>query len=187
MSKKKNKMSKFGRTEIDESLKSMGDIAKLTLLRLRVAIYIRGNSGDIKKSMIPDTNMKKRIANIENFIRCKTNWQPIALYTDIDDITYYRYDKDCFYKPDFKNQLSLNALLESINNRTININVLVVDSISQISRDLESIQEVFDNLILNQVIIFCLDTRNVIAMNSLVHQRLAESSFELSGHEHKHI
>lgn len=188
MSKKKNKMSKFGRTEIDESLKSMGDIAKLTLLRLRAAFYVRGGYGDIKGTLSSnDTNMGGRMGNIEYFIHHKTNWYLVAMYSDIAGASYYNYEPEYFLTSNSKDRFGLNALLESIENKTLNIDVLVVDSISQLSRDIDSLREVCNKLINNQIIIFCLDTRDMIAMNDLVNQKLSEGSFDKGKFENEHI
>ena len=81
----------------------------------------------------------------------------------------------------------MNALLESIENKTLNIDVLVVDSISQLSRDIDSLREVCNKLINNQIIIFCLDTRDMIAMNDLVNQKLSEGSFDKGKFENERI
>jgi len=181
MSKEKKAVNMFERTEVDESIKCLGDVAQLTLLRLRAAIYVRGIYGDvIGIRNRQNTNMGERIEANERFIHCKTNWQPIVMFSDIDGVSYYDYEPDYLELPSLKRQMGLNTLLKCIENRDIKIDVLVIDSLSQISRDVEIVKEVCNKLIENQVIVFCLNTKEIFAMNSLVKQKLLENPFDTS-------
>lgn len=181
MSKERKVEDMFKKTEVDESIRWMGDLAKVTLLQLKAGIYIRGDYGDvIKKWSEQNTNMGERIEANERFIHCKTNWQPIVMFSDIDGVSYYDYEPDYLELPSLKKQMGLNTLLKCIENRDIKIDVLVIDSLSQISRDVEIVKEVCNKLIENQVIVFCLNTKEIFAMNSLVKQKLLENPFDTS-------
>lgn len=181
VSKERKVEDMFKKTEVDESIRWMGDLAKVTLLQLKAGIYIRGDYGDvIKKWSEQNTNMGERIEANERFIHCKTNWQPIVMFSDIDGVSYYDYEPDYLELPSLKKQMGLNTLLKCIENRDIKIDVLVIDSLSQISRDVEIVKEVCNKLIENQVIVFCLNTKEIFAMNSLVKQKLLENPFDTS-------
>lgn len=181
VSKERKVEDMFKKTEVDESIRWMGDLAKVTLLQLKAGIYIRGDYGDvIKKWSEQNTHMGDRIETIKDFIYGKTNWRPVVMYSDINGITYDDYEPEYLELPSLRRQISLNALLRSIENNDIKIDVLIIDDLSQISRDIEIVKEVCNKLIANQVIVFCLNTKDVFAIESLVYQKMLADPFLLN-------
>lgn len=186
MSKEKKVDVMFKRTEIDESLKCMGNLAQLTLCPLKAVIYVRGKYGDIVRSNrgLYGTNMGERITKLEDFIYGKTNWQLCFTFSDIDGITFYNHTPE-YYNSPLEGQISLSALLRDIDNG-LTFDVLVVDSITQISRDLEIFEEVCTKLIANQIVIFCLDTSQTVVFNDLVQQKISQNSISTNKRGRRH-
>lgn len=169
MSKENVLKTMFERTLEDEIENCIGDGGRLTECPQRVAYYVRGRCSDvIGLSNDSNTNMGERIRRLEEFINTKTQWKLVARYTDIVNVTFKNFESNYEMTKPLSNQISLKTLLDDIQKNRVKIDMLVVDSITQISRDVQALNQVLEKLFLKQVIIFCLDSNEVFTLDGRI-------------------
>lgn len=135
-------------------------------LPLNAVYYAKGNYFDIrgfgeKENKSSRTYLSERIKRLEDYIHNKTNWNLVSGYVDISRILVHHYKDDVGSYNWLSGKIALEKLLDDAHYNS-DFSIIVIDNILQLTRYLSYVGEFVEELALNQVFIFCLDTEEII-------------------------
>lgn len=153
-------------------LQYAGNCKALKDVPLRVASYVSGKY--FAMSYFPEEEIQpqkkklnERIEHLKNYIGNNTHWKLVASYVDFVDVSDNWY-KDKTTNHDFLDtKEELSELLEDLQNEK-EFDVIVVNTLSQISRNFNDIYGVLRKLYFSQAVIFCIDTESIITLDDRI-------------------
>lgn len=150
----------------------VSNVEALKCFPLRVASYVSGKY--FGWSYFPEDEIQpqqeklnKRIERLRNYIGNNTHWKLVASYVDFVDVADSMY-KDKTSNHDFLDKREeLRELLEDLQNEK-KFDVIVIDSLSQISRNFVEVYDVLRNLYHHRTVIFCVDTESIMTLDDRI-------------------
>lgn len=173
MSKEINVIGKLQK-QIKNGVKNcVGYGTELTKNSQNVVYYAKGRYYDVKgldsdESNLNTNHLGDRINRIKNYINEKTCWNLMAGYADIVGVSFHNYQDVFGKRVILSNQVSLKSLLDDIQKNRIKVDIIVVENISQITRDIEELTVVLEKVFSKHIVIYCIDSENVITLDSRI-------------------
>lgn len=138
---------------------------------LNVAVYASakffGMSYFPDEEILPqEKKLAERTERVQYYISNNTNWNLVASYADFTDVTANWYSDKNTERDFLDLREELSELIDDTYERKFD--VVVVNSISQISRDIRDVFRVLRLLRSNDVVIFCIDSESILTLDDRI-------------------